>query len=355
MKKFNENEIRDLRIAQIIDANLDRAREGLRVLEDWARFGLGREDLVTEIKHYRHLLGKEHLYFYKRTRNYIKDHCQGISHPEQKKRVKASNLICSNAARVQEALRVIEEFSRSHNINLSQTVSNIRYKIYDLEINLLEAESNKSIKDILKKNNLYCLSTDSNHLLGTIEQILEGGVKLIQHRFKNGNDKRNFSDALKIKKLCSKFSAIFIINDRVDIAFACDADGVHLGQSDLDIRSARKILGFSKIIGISANNKTDINRAIVEGCDYLGIGPLYSSPTKKDKKPLGIDKVLQITKDISIPWFAIGGINSKNISILKNNGIQKVAIVSDIFYDKNPKNKARIIINALADEYQSKR
>jgi len=350
MKSSDLKQLDDLRIAQIIDANLDRAREGLRVLEDWARFALGRKDLVKNFKNFRQTLGKHHLKIYKESRNFTNDECTGLSHPEQFNRNNVSSIICSNAARVQEALRVIEEFSRDHNQNLCKISSEIRYEIYNLEITLLEAQSNYSLRKILNENQLYFITLDTENLFEKIKNILEGGVKIIQLRFKQGKDSDNLKFALKVKELCNHFDALFLINDRVDIALACKADGVHLGQDDMDIKSARNILGFSKIIGISANNELDIQKAINDGCDYLGIGPVFATNTKKGKVPLGIDTLKSLTKDISIPWFAIGGIKQENISLLKENNIRKVAVITDLINSKNPKEKANMIINSLADE-----
>ncbi len=350
MKSLNLKHIEDLRIAQIIDANLDRAREGIRVLEDWARFALGRKDLVIIFKDCRQNLGKHHLKIYKESRNFITDKCTGLSHPEQVKRNNVSSIICSNAARVQEALRVIEEFSRDHNQNLCKISSEIRYKIYNLEITLLEGESNYSRLKVLKENNLYCITIDTDNLLEKINSLLEAGVKIIQLRCKEGKDSDNIKFALKVKKLCDKFEALFLINDRVDIALATQADGVHLGQDDMDIKSARRILGFSKIIGVSANNEFDIKKAIKDGCDYLGIGPVFATTTKKEKVPLGIDTLNSLTIDISIPWFAIGGIKQENITLLKENNICKVAIITDLFNSEKPKEKAIMIINSLTHE-----
>ena len=350
MRNLNLKLLDDLRIAQIIDANLDRAREGLRVLEDWARFALGRKDLVKTLKNFRQTLGKHHHKIYKESRNFTKDECAGLSHPEQFKRTDSNSIISSNAARVQEALRVIEEFTRDHNQDLSNISSELRYKIYNLEIVLLEAQSNDSLLKILIENNLYCITHDIENLFEKIKDILEGGVKIIQLRCKEGKDSDNLKFAIKIRKLCNKFGAIFLINDRVDIALACQADGVHLGQNDMDIKSARSILGFSKIIGISASNELDIKKAIQDGCDYLGIGPVFASTNKKDKIPLGIDTLKSLTKDISIPWFAIGGIKQENISELRENNIGKVAIITDLINSKKPKEKAIMLINSLTDE-----
>ncbi len=350
MKNLDLKHFEDLRIAQIIDANLDRAREGLRVLEDWARFALGRKDLVKSFKNFRQILGKHHLKLYKESRNFVNDNCAGLSHPEQYKRNNTSSIISSNAARVQEALRVIEEFSRDHNQNLSNISSEIRYEIYNLEIVLLEAQSSYTLRKILNENDLYFITLDAENLFEKIKNILEGGVKIIQLRFKQGKDSDNLKFAIKVRELCNCYDALFLINDRVDIALACKADGVHLGQDDIDIKSARKILGFSKIIGISASNELDIKKAIEDGCDYLGIGPVFATTTKKEKVPLGIDTLKSLTRDISIPWFAIGGIKQENISLLKENNISKIAIISDLINSKNPKEKANMIINCLNNE-----
>ena len=350
MRNLNLEQLEDLRIAQIIDANLDRSREGLRVLEDWARFALGRKDLVKSFKNHRQTLGKHHLKIYKESRNFINDKCAGLSHPEQFKRNNTRSIISSNAARVQEALRVIEEFSRDHNQNLCSMASEIRYEIYNLEIVLLEAQSNSSLLKILNHNHLYFITLDTENLFEKIKSTLEGGVKIIQLRFKQGKDSDNLKFALKIRDLCDEYGALFIINDRVDIALACKADGVHLGQNDMDIKSARKILGFSKIIGISASNESDIQKAIYDGCDYLGIGPVFATTTKKEKVPLGIDTLKSLTKNIPIPWFAIGGIKQENIPLLRENNISKVAIITDLINSKKPKEKAIMLINSLTDE-----
>ena len=340
----------DKRIDQIIDANLDRAREGLRVLEDWSRFGLRREDLVKKIKNFRHILAKYHLKKYKLARNYQPDICMGFSHPEQQKRVKTEDIIGSNSARVQEALRVIEEFARNRHNELALSASNIRYETYQLEIYLLKQNSKLSRIKKLLDNNLYFITSNKSNLIEQVQMMLESGVRLIQHRFKNGSDIDNINIAIKLKKLCLEYDALFIVNDRIDIALASDADGVHLGQEDLKINYAKKLLGPSKIIGISANNELDVNKALKAGSDYLGVGPVFKTSTKKDKVPLGIEQIKLITKDISIPWFAIGGITSQNISLLKESDIKKVAIISELNSSVNAREKAIMIIKTLSNE-----
>ena len=172
MQNFNTTNTEDLRIFQIIDANLDRAREGLRVIEDWARFGLGKEKCVERIKNFRQILGKNHLDIYKTSRNYIEDQCKGLAHQEQENRKTPEQIISSNASRVQEALRVIEEFSRLHNQELSKIASEIRYEIYTLELDLLSFSNRKKSEEILQENNLYFITDQKENLLEIIEFVV---------------------------------------------------------------------------------------------------------------------------------------------------------------------------------------
>ena len=346
----NTKDAEDLRIYQIIDANLDRAREGLRVIEDWARFGLGKEKYVQRIKNFRQILGKNHLEIYKQSRNHIEDKCKGLTHHEQIKRKTSDQIISSNSGRVQEALRVIEEFSRLHNPELSKIASEIRYEIYTLEVDLLSLSKRKKSEEILRGNDLYVITDQKENLLEIIEDILIAGVKIIQHRFKRGNDKDNLQEAIQIKNLCKRYNSLFIINDRVDIALASNADGIHLGQNDLDLKTSRKLLGYSKIIGISANNEIDISNALKDGCDYIGIGPVFETATKKSKQPIGIEKIKTLTTNLNIPWFAIGGIKLSNILYLKRNGFKKVALVSQLMNSEDPKEDAIMIIKELSND-----
>ena len=350
MLNSDNKELEDLRIFQIIDANLDRAREGLRVIEDWARFGLGKRKYAERIKNFRQILGSHHLEIYKQSRNYVEDQCKGLTHKEQINRKTPEQIISSNSGRVQEALRVIEEFSRINNNELSKIASDIRYEIYTMEVELLNLSQHKKYQEILKENDLYVITDHKENLLKIIEDLLIAGVKIIQHRFKQGTDREHLEEAIQIKSLCETYNSLFIINDRVDIALASNADGIHLGQNDLDLKTARKLIGYSKIIGISANNEIDISKAVKEGCDYIGIGPVFKTLTKKNKQPLGVEKIQTLTKDLNIPWFAIGGVTTNNISYLKKYGLKKVALVSQLMDSEDPKEKAIMILKELSHE-----
>jgi len=203
---------------------------------------------------------------------------------------------------------------------------------------------------IIVGTRLGIITNQKDNLLEIIEEILIAGVKINQHRFKTGTDQDHLQEAIKIKNLCKRYNSLFIINDRLDIALASNADGIHLGQDDLDLKTARKLLGYSKIIGISANNEIDISNALKEGCDYIGIGPVFETTTKKNKKPIGIEKIKTLTKDLNIPWFAIGGIKTNNILYLKSNGIKKVALVSQLMNAEDPKGDAIMILKELSHE-----
>ena len=116
----------------------------------------------------------------------------------------------------------------------------------------------KKSEEILKENDLYVITDQRDNLLEILEEILIAGVRIIQYRFKKGSDKDHLQEAIQIKNLCKRYNSLFIVNDRLDIALASNADGIHLGQEDLDLKTARKLLGYSKIVGISANNAIDI-------------------------------------------------------------------------------------------------
>ena len=126
-------------------------------------------------------------------------------------------------------------------------------RAFEISIELLSLSKCKKSEEILKENDLYVITDQKDNLLEIIEEILIAGVKIIQHRFKRGTDQDHLQEAIQIKNLCESYNSLFIVNDRIDIALASNADGVHLGQDDLDLKTARKLLGYSKIVGISAN------------------------------------------------------------------------------------------------------
>lgn len=163
-----------------------------------------------------------------------------------------------------------------------------------------------------------------------VEEALLGGVTLVQLREKEMNGRAFYETALKVKAVTRYYGVPLLINDRVDIALAADADGVHLGQSDLPAQAVRKILGPDKIIGVTAASEALAVKAWQDGADYIGSGAVFATATKEDARPLPLETLKAICRAVPIPVAAIGGIEEKNIRRLENTGIAGVAVVSAI-------------------------
>ncbi|MDA0727966.1 MAG: thiamine phosphate synthase, partial [Cyanobacteria bacterium] len=305
-------------VLRLLDANLDRAREGLRVIEDWCRFGLDRADLVARSKDMRQRLGRLHDERYKRARDAAGDVATGMAHPAQREREQPQAVVAANCGRVQEALRVLEEFGRGVDDRLAEEAAAVRYALYDLEVDVMRASAGgQERRERLRAARLYLVTSPSPRLEAVVEAALEGGVRLVQYRAKDGSlgpDGQPITDAVRLqqaqalRQLCSRHGALFLVNDRIDIALAVDADGVHLGQGDLPPALARQLLGPEKLIGRSTHALAQLQQAMRDGCDYVGVGPVNATPTKPGRQPVGLDYVRQAAAESAIPFFAIGGI-----------------------------------------------
>lgn len=170
-----------------------------------------------------------------------------------------------------------------------------------------------------------------------IRGAIEGGVRIVQLREKNLSTKDFFKRALKVKEICKKYGVLFIVNDRLDIVQAVEADGVHLGQSDIPVEVARKVLKDKFLIGATARNVDEAIKAELSGADYIGSGAIFGTNTKDNAKKLKMEELKKIVDIVKIPVFAIGGVNINNISMLKNIGLQGVCSVSGILSEKDCK------------------
>ena len=200
----------------------------------------------------------------------------------------------------------------------------------------------------LKACKIY-LVTDEKACLGKdfyvcIEEAIKGGVKIVQLREKNISTKDFYEKALKVKEICKNYGALFIINDRLDIAQAVGADGVHLGQSDMPIEKAREILKDKFLIGATARNIEEAKKAELLGADYIGSGAIFGTSTKDNAKKLEMEDLKKIVNSVKIPVFAIGGININNVWILKNIGLQGICSVSGILSEKDCKKAVENIL-----------
>lgn len=167
-------------------------------------------------------------------------------------------------------------------------------------------------------------------LLTCVRQALEGGVTCVQYRAKNAAGGKMYIEALALKHLCGEFNVPLIINDRLDIAQAVGAAGVHLGQGDLPCGVARKILGADFIIGVSAHNVSEAMQAVRDGASYLGCGAVFGTTTKADVTALGLDNLRAIRQAVDIPIVGIGGVTVANYALVRQTGADGAAIVSGI-------------------------
>ncbi len=174
------------------------------------------------------------------------------------------------------------------------------------------------------------------NLVQVVGEAVRGGVTLVQLREKNISTRDFYNEALALKELCLKNNVPLIINDRLDIALAVDADGIHVGQSDMPVSVVRRILGNDKIIGLSAGSVKQAEEAVKDGADYLGVGAVFHTSTKSDANDVGIEILKKVRSSVKIPIVGIGGINAENIEELYGTGIDGVAVVSCIMASSDP-------------------
>lgn len=195
------------------------------------------------------------------------------------------------------------------------------------------------------------LITDRSILKGkdiftAVEEALEGGVTLLQLREKDISSLDFYNLAIKLKELAKAYNVPLIINDRLDIALAVDADGLHIGQEDLPLKIARKLLGPSKILGYSVANVEEAIYGEQNGADYLGVGPVYPTGSKDDAgMPIGLENLKKIKESVAIPMVGIGGIGLANIAEVKTTGIEGVSLISAILGSANIKEVTGNLIN----------
>jgi thiamine-phosphate pyrophosphorylase len=328
---------------RILDANLDRAREGLRVVEEWCRFGLDDAALVALCKQLRQELGHWHHSEFRLARDTTGDVGTNLSHVREESRSDIPAVLQANLCRVQEALRALEEYGKVYDPAMGSAFKQMRYQVYTLESKLLTQNRLQR----LQQAKLYLVTTQVDRLNETVEAALKGGVKLVQYRDKDADDPIRFERAKGLRSLCHQYNALFIVNDRVDLALAVDADGVHLGQQDLPVAVARQLLGSNRIIGRSTTNPEELARALQEGVDYVGVGPVYATPTKTDKAIAGLDYVRHAATHSTLPWFAIGGIDEQNLAEVVGAGAERVAIVRAIMKANDPAQAAQRLLLQL--------
>lgn len=191
--------------------------------------------------------------------------------------------------------------------------------------------------------------TDAQTLAEQVEEALEGGATFVQLREKTLNEAEFLEEAKELKKLCAKYNVPFVINDNVSIALAMDADGVHIGQDDMEAGTVREKLGPDKIIGVSAQTVEQALLAEKRGADYLGVGAVFPTKSKDDAAEVSKETLKAICSAVSIPVVAIGGVSKENIGELAGTGIAGAAVISAIFGSKDIKNAASELKKAVRE------
>jgi len=245
-----------------------------------------------------------------------------------------------NLKRLQESLRSLEEFGKLLSRELPVGLEALRYRSYTIEKAIsIGADS----RERLQNARLYVLltgATCSAALDWTIREAADGGADVFQLREKSLSDRELLERARNVRVWTRQTGTLFVLNDRPDIARLVEADGVHLGQDDMTVKDARRILGTGPLIGISTHNADQVRQAILDGANYVGVGPTFPSPTKEFGELAGLDFVRQAAGLTTLPVFVIGGVKADNISQAVAAGARRVAVSAAICAADDPRSVA---------------
>lgn len=320
---------------RLIDANANRAREGLRVIEDYARFLLDEGAICGQIKQLRHdlaeslspLLADAILH-----RDTPGDVGTAVKTTAELCRADLADVVTAAGKRVGEALRALEEFLKTCDPQAAGSVESIRYRFYDVERRVVLTLRPGGCDFTTVR--LYVLITEAvcrRPWLEAAEQAIRGGADCLQLREKELDGHELLDRARKLVTLCRKSGVKCVINDRVDVAIAAGADGVHVGQSDLPAIEARKLLGSGRIVGVSTHSLQQAKQAALDGADYVGVGPVFRSDTKPRDFLPGLELARQVAQaNLPIPAVAIAGITADNVDEVLRAGMRAVAVTSGV-------------------------
>jgi thiamine-phosphate pyrophosphorylase len=349
------------KVLRIIDANANRLMEGLRVAEEVARFVLDDRKLTEKIKSLRGRVRKA-LYLLVRGDDILssRDSAKDVgkhSYPDtEAQRAGIRQIITSNIKRAEEAARVLEEFGKLSSKEAGKTFKAIRFELYTIEKQLIAGACERPFACTQRLDFDLYVVTDPDVLgkrspLEAVKQAIKGGAKIIQLRDKKAPIGQYFRWAARIAPVCKKAGVTFIVNDYIDVCMAVDADGIHLGQDDVPVSVARKLLGSGKLIGLSTHSFDQAMKGTRSGADYISIGPIFSTASKPNTKPLGLDLLKKIAKAAGrsthpIPFVAIGGINAANIKdVVKSS--PRVAVIRAAIDCKDISGSVKKLRNAM--------
>jgi len=333
-------------IGRILDASANRAREGLRVVEDYARFVLDDPGLTRRLKEVRHRLAEalrgfdpDLLIGARDTREDVGTH---IMTPSEQVRENPRAVLSANFKRIAEALRTLEEYGKLVDVWLSGRFEVLRYDVYTLEkLTLTAVHAYRALGEAKLMVLVGGLPTLGD-LIWIVGEALAGGADIIELREKNLADRELLSRAREVRILTAQAKARFILNDRPDLARLAGADGVHVGQDDLSIRDTRRIVGPNLLIGVSTHDRAQLDAAILAGAGYVGVGPVFPSATKEFSEPelAGLAFVQAAAETTNIPWFAIGGITEENVERVLAAGASRIAVSAAVVRAERPRRAA---------------
>ncbi|MCX7785867.1 MAG: thiamine phosphate synthase [candidate division WOR-3 bacterium] len=317
---------------RIIDVNLNRFSEGLRVIEEICRFYLEDKNTLMLIRNLKSRLWeklapirKDVIWFRKSEKDLGRQ-----DRFDKTQRTSIYDVVSANIKRCQESARVLEEIFKIRNQKISRFFKQTRFVLYDLEKNLNQhfiVEFDPKLYVIIDTE-----TTGRKYLSKITKALVLGKATMLQLReSKDTPTKIWLQDARTIKDNINKPWVKFIINDRIDIAQAVDADGVHLGADDMPIKQARGILPINKIIGMTVRNVQDAQKAERDGVNYLSAGSIFASRTKPSAPVIGLKRLKAITKSVKTPVIAIGGITPENTKKIFRVGAKGIAVVSSVF------------------------
>lgn len=354
-----------MHIARLIDANLNRASEGLRLLEDVARFILSSQDLCARCKSLRHVLrdviaqlGGSNPAFdalgLLASRDTPGDVGVPLSTPGELRRENLSAVISSAAGRAAEAIRVIEESAKLAGcIAAARTAEQARYDLYELHKRIALALGTGRARQwsvcVLLSEHLC------THMPWTevAQRAIEGGADCLQLREKSLDGGELLRRARTLVAIARPAGVTIFINDRPDIALLACADGVHIGQQDLHITEVRRLAGLALMVGVSTGCMGDAHRACLDGADVCGVGPMFETKTKHKPIIAGRDYLTAYLADpatFRTPHLAIGGIGPENVSRLAEVGCQGVAVSSCVCSAPDPAEVCRVLRRSLLRE-----
>jgi len=339
------------KIYRILDANVNRAAEGIRVVEDICRFSFENEDLTKKLRNSRHAIRKNlkdfdsHILRHRDSNHDIGKRITAKNKLDKKDSLK--QIITANFKRALEATRVIEEISKTtaNMYEIGKIYENIRYELYYLEKDVLGLLNKKTIPKGIYGITFERFSNGKTNIQ-IVKEMIENGIKIIQYREKDKSFKKMYEEATILREMTKKANVLFIINDHIELAQMVDVDGVHIGQDDWPLEEVRKLLGDEKIIGLSTHSKEQAIEAVKLGADYIGVGPIFDTKTK-EYATVGIEYLEFVAQNIKIPFVAIGGIKEGNIKEVVNAGAKSIALVTEITMAKNMKEKIEKLSNLM--------